>query len=85
VGSKNGSFDFAEALVLCVGAKANVPLWGGLQLFYFVGGKKLNLFSFVVILLFILKPFCLSFSMSLSFLRLVGNVPGLGEGGDFYE
>jgi len=26
---KNGSFDFAEALALSVGAKANVPLWAG--------------------------------------------------------
>lgn len=24
-----GSFDFAEALALCVGAKANVPMWVG--------------------------------------------------------
>jgi hypothetical protein len=26
---KNGSFDFAEGLASCVGAKANVPLWVG--------------------------------------------------------
>jgi len=25
VGGKNGSFDFAEGLALCVGAKANAP------------------------------------------------------------
>jgi len=25
---KNGSFDFAEGLALCVGAKANVPFVG---------------------------------------------------------
>ena len=40
VGSKNGSFDFAEALVLCVGAKANVPLWVGNCLKKCAMGKK---------------------------------------------
>jgi len=37
---ENGSFDFAEALVLCVGAKANVPLWVGNCLKKCAMGKK---------------------------------------------
>jgi len=37
---KNGSFDFAEALVLSVGAKANVPLWVGNCLKKCAMGKK---------------------------------------------
>jgi len=55
-------------------AKGNVPNVGRLSAFLLCeSGKKLNLFSFIVFSLFILKPFSLSFSVSLSFLRLVGN------------
>jgi hypothetical protein len=38
--AKNGSFDFAEGLDLCVGAKANVPLWVGNCFTKCVLGKK---------------------------------------------
>jgi len=39
---KNGSFDFAEALALCIGAKANVPfVFGWRILKFFARGQVL--------------------------------------------
>ena len=71
-----GSLTFAKRWLVCR-AKGNVPNVGRLTAFLSCGSaKKLNLFSFIVISLFILKPFSLSLSLSLSFLRLVGNVRG---------
>jgi hypothetical protein len=73
VGRKFGSLTFAKRWLVCR-AKGNVPNVGWLSAFLSCGSaKKLNLFSFTVISFFILKPFSLSFSLSLSFLRLVGN------------
>ena len=62
-----GSLTFAKRWL--VGwAKGNVPNVGRLSAFLSCGSaKKLNLFSFIVILFFILKPFYLSFSVLLSF------------------
>jgi len=48
---KNGSFDFAEGLASCVGAKANVPLWVGRRISKFLCGGVflfLNFFSLQV-------------------------------------
>ena len=64
---------FAKRRLVCR-AKGNVPNVGRLSAFLYCGStKKLNLFSVIVISFFILKPLFLSFSVSLSFLRLVGN------------
>ena len=72
-------FDFCEVLA-CVPAcrqtgraKGNVSNVGRIIVFLSCGSsKKLNLFSFMSFF-FILKPYSQSFSVSLSFLRLVGN------------
>lgn len=78
-----GSLTFAKRWLVCR-AKGNVPNVGRLSAFLSCGSaKKLNLFSFIVISFFIFKPFSQSFSVSLSFLRLVGNVLQLQEVGDF--
>jgi hypothetical protein len=83
VSARFGSLTFAKRWLVCR-AKGNVPNVGRLSAFLSCGSaKKLNLFSFIVISFFILKPFSLSFSVSLSFLRLVGNVPALGEVANF--
>lgn len=55
--------------------------WVGFPLFFLRVSKKLYLFPFIVISFYILKPFSLLISLSLSFLRLVGNVGGMASKG----
>jgi hypothetical protein len=68
-----GSLTFAKRWLVCR-AKDNVPNVGRLSAFLSCGlAKKLNLFSFIVIFVFHSQTILQSFSLSLSFLRLVGN------------